>query len=396
MEQEVAHHWTLDPAIVFLNHGSFGACPRVVLERQAEYRERMEREPVLFLGRELEPLLDEARAELAKLVNADPDDLAFVPNATTGVNTVLRSLDLGPGDEILISNHEYNACRNAAVAIAERAGATVVVATVPFPLTGSEAVIEAVLSRVTDRTRLLLIDHVTSQTGLIMPVKTLIERLEQRGIDTMVDGAHAPGMLPLDLRELRPAYYTGNCHKWLCTPKGSALLYVRRDRQDRIAPIAISHGYNSPRDDRSRFRLLFDWGGTSDPSPYLCVPAAIEFLSSLLPGGLASLQRHNHELVCAGRKLVLEALGISAPAPESMLGSLASMPLPGAPRTPPRPPLFLHPLQEALFDRHRIEVPIMPWPAAPQWQLRISAQAYNRLEHYQALARALSALTAVG
>jgi len=308
---------------------------------------------------------------------------------------VLRSLDLGPGDEILISNHEYNACRNAAVAIAERAGATVVVATVPFPLTGPEAVIEAVLSRVTERTRLLLIDHVTSQTGLIMPVKTLIDRLEQRGIDTMVDGAHAPGMLPLDLRELRPAYYTGNCHKWLCTPKGSALLYVRRDRQDRIAPIAISHGYNSPRDDRSRFRLLFDWGGTSDPSPYLCVPAAIEFLSSLLAGGLASLQRHNHELACAGRKLVLEALGISAPAPESMLGSLASMPLPGAPRTPPRPPLYLHPLQEALFDRHRIEVPIMPWPAAPQWQLRISAQAYNRLEHYQALARALSALTAV-
>jgi isopenicillin-N epimerase len=393
--RDLARHWNLDPEVVFLNHGSFGACPKVVLERQAEYRTRMEREPVLFLGRELEPLLDESRDVLARLVDADPDDLSFVPNATTGVNTVLRSLALEPGDEILITDHEYNACRNAAVAIAERAGAQVVVAPVPFPLSGPDAVIEAVMSRVTARTRLLLIDHVTSQTGLIFPVRTLIEQLDQRGIDTLVDGAHAPGMLPLSLRDLRPAYYTGNCHKWLCTPKGSALLYVRRDRQHVVAPVAISHGYNSQRADRSRFRLLFDWGGTTDPSPYLCVPAAIEFLSTLLPGGLAALQQHNHALVCAGRARVLEALGVGAPAPETMLGSLASMPLPGAPRTPPKAPLSLHPLQEALFERHRIEVPIMPWPSPPQWQLRVSAQAYNRIEHYDALARALRELVAV-
>jgi len=383
-----AAHWDLDPEVVFLNHGSFGACPRVVLQHQHELRRRLEREPVLFFGRELEGLLDAARRDLAELVHADADDLAFVPNATTGVNTVLRSLAFAPGDELLVTDHEYNACRNALEFVAARSGARIVTVAIPVPVPSAQAVHDAVLAAVTDRTRLLLIDHVTSPTGLVLPIDTIVPALHARGVDTLVDGAHAPGMLPLDLSRLGAAYYTGNCHKWLCSPKGSALLFVRRDRQDRIRPLAISHGANSPRGDRSRFRLEFDFTGTDDPTPFLCVPAARRFLAGLLPGGLPALQRHNHDLACRGRALLCQRLGTDALAPESMLGSLASVVLPPTDAAPVGPH-GLDPLHVALFERHRIEVPVMRWPHPQLRLLRISPQIYNSIGQYEYLARAL-------
>jgi len=379
---EHARHFVLDPEVVFLNHGSFGACPRVVLEKQSELRLRMEREPVLFLARELEKLLDGARAELGAFVGAEPDDLAFVKNASTGVSTVVRSLDLQPGDELLTTSHAYNACHNALRA-QERRGIKVVSADVPFPIRSPSQVVEAVLAHATPRTRLALVDHVTSPTGLVFPVAEIVRALEARGIDSLVDGAHVPGMLPLDLRALSPAYYTGNCHKWVCTPKGCAFLFVRRDRQERILPLTISHGYNSPRTDRSRFRLLFDGQGTDDPTAFLCLGDSIRFLASLLPGGFPALMERNRKLALEARALLCKTLGIDEPAPESMIGSLATIPLPDGPGDP---------LHRALWEKRRIEVPVWQFPSFPRRILRVSAQVYNSIEDYAALARALPSL----
>lgn len=381
-------HWDLDPTVTFLNHGSFGATPRVIREEQQAWQARLEAEPVRFLHRELEEHLDRARHALAGFLRADAEGIAFVQNATTGVNTVLQRIPLAPGDEVLCTDQEYNASRNALVFAAERAGARVVVVPVPFPLEGPQQVVDAVLAGVTDRTRLLLIDHITSQTGMILPVAELVAALDARGIDTLVDGAHAPGQLDLDLTALGAAYYTGNCHKWLCTPKGSAFLHVRADRRDLIRPLVISHGANATRTDRSRFRIEHDWIGTLDPSAWLCIPAALEFMGSLFDGGWEGLRAHNHDLVVRGRTLLLDALGVGAPCPESMLGSLASIPLPDGTGTE-LSPLGLDPLHTALFEQDGIEVPVMPWPHPPRRLLRISAQAYNEPVEYEKLATAL-------
>jgi isopenicillin-N epimerase len=380
----VRAHWLLEQDVTFLNHGSYGACPRVVLDAQQRVRDRIESEPVRFLNRELEPLLDAARAGLGSFIGAEADDLAFVPNATAGVNTVLRSLPLGPGDELVTTDHEYNASRNALDAASARAGARVVVAPVPFPLAAPEQVVESVLACVGSRTRLVLIDHVSSQTGLVFPVDRLVGELAQLGVDALVDGAHAPGMVPLDLDALGAAYYTGNCHKWICAPKGAAFLHVRRDRQALIRPLSISHGANSPRTDRSRYRLEFDWTGTLDPSPYLCVPEAICFMGSLLPGGWPALMAHNRATALAARALLGEALGCPPPSPASMIGSLAAVPLPDGPVA-----LQPDPLQDELTERWRIEVPVISWPAPPRRLIRVSAQIYNDRPQYERLARAL-------
>ncbi len=387
MGSSFAPLWTIDPSIDFLNHGSFGACPRFLLEAQSEWRARLERQPLQFF-RDLEGLLDEARSALGEFVGADADDLVFVTNATTGVNTVVRSLELEAGDELLTTDHSYNACRNA-LRWHEGRGIRIVTARIPWPLLGPWQVVEAVLSAVTSRTRLLLIDHITSPTGLIFPVTELVRRLAERGIDTLVDGAHAPGHIPLDLRALGAAYYTGNCHKWLCTPKGAAFLHVRRDRQALVKPIAQGHGLNSARTDRSRFRLQNDWIGTDDYSPHLCIPQAIEYLGGLMPW--PELMERNRSLAIAGRRKLCDALGIEAPAPEFMLGSLASVPLPDhAGEPPPTTSAWWHPLQRALLEKHRIEVPVHIFPAMPRQLLRISAQLYNSEDQYDHLATALT------
>ena len=382
--------WLLDPEIIFLNHGAFGACPRPVLEFQSEWRARMERQPLQFLVRELESQLDAAREALAQFTGADADDLVLVPNATSGVNTVLRSLEFKPGDELLVTNQEYNASRNALDFVAERSGARVVVVKIPFPFQSADELIEPVLAGVTPRTQLALLDHVTSQTGTVFPIARLVAELNHRGVDTLVDGAHAPGMVPLNLNQLGVAYYTGNCHKWLCAPKGAALLHVRRDKQQLIRPLTISHGANSPRKDRSRFQLEFGWPGTWDATAALSVPEAIRFVGSLLPGGWLEIMSRNRTLALAARKILGQALAVPDSCPDEFIGSLATVPLPDAPREVwPQLPFNEYPLQDALRLKHRIEVPIMPWPSPPKRLLRVSAQLYNSLPQYELLAKAL-------
>ena len=387
--------WLLEPTVSYLNHGSFGACPEPVLEAQRVWRERLEAEPVRFLDRELEAQLDEVRQRVGAFLNADPEGIAFVPNATTAVSTVLASLRFQPGDELLASDHEYNATLNAMRAAAERDGARVVIARVPFPIHDPSQVVEAYVGAVTDRTRFALVSQVTSPTALVFPVTAIVRELDRHGVDTLVDGAHAPGMVPVDVAAVGAAYWTGNGHKWLCAPKGAAILHVRADLRDRVRPLVTSHGANDDRRDRSLFRLTFDWTGTDDPTPILALPAAIRYVGGLHDEGWSGLMTTNATMARHGRDAVCAALGIAAPAPDAMLGSMASIPLPGLAAT--RAAAVR--LQAALYEEDRIEVPVMTWPvraALPAGQapaavlLRISAQRYNTPDEYTALAGTLA------
>uniref|UniRef100_B8HVT0 Aminotransferase class V n=1 Tax=Cyanothece sp. (strain PCC 7425 / ATCC 29141) TaxID=395961 RepID=B8HVT0_CYAP4 len=375
--------WLLDPEVVYLNHGSFGACPQPVLEVQQQLRQALERQPMAFLGRDYELRLDVARQQLATFLGGRSQNLVFVPNATTGVNTVLRSLNFRPGDQLLTTDHCYNACRNALNFVADRAGAEISVVTIPFPLQSPAQILTAVQERITPRTRLALFDHVTSQTGLIFPLQELIQSLSAQGIDTLIDGAHAAGMIPLNLEELGATYYAGNCHKWMCTPKGAGFLYVQPEKQATLRPLTISHGANSPRQDRSRFWLEFDWTGTDDPTAYLSVPAAIAWFEQLLPGGWSELMQRNRDLVLSARRSLCAVLNIPLPCPDQMIGTIASLPL---------PPGDSESLQAQLLHQFQIEVPVFPWPTPPHRLIRISAQIYNHFQDYERLGLALPKL----
>ena len=368
-----------------------------MLEHQQEIRNRIERQPVQFYQRELEPLLDEARASLAAFVGCPSEDLVYVTNATEGINTVLRSLEFNPGDELLVSNHEYNACRNAIHFAAERNGATVKTIEIPFPINSEQEVVDSVMREVTSNTRLLLIDHVTSQTGMILPIRPIIDQLAERGIDTLVDGAHAPGMLPLNIESLGATYYTGNCHKWICTPKTAGFLYTRWDKRESIRPLTISHGANSIRTDRTRFLIEFGWKGTRDPSAVLTVPYCIEYMDKKIPGGWAAIMENNRKLALAGRATIQQELGIEPPCPDEMIGSLASIPLPDSKLEEPYHSLkYLDYWQKPLLENHHIEVPVITWPGHPKRLVRISAQVYNSLSQYKMLGKALKKLKESG
>lgn len=380
--------WSLEPDLAFLNHGSFGACPREVLDRQSAIRAQMEAEPVRFFVRELEPMLADVRDTIARFVGAAPETIALVRNATEGVNAVLRSLPFEAGDEILVTDHGYNAVANCARWVCERSGAVLKSVAVPFPIDHEDAVVQAVLDGVTTNTALVILDHVTSPTGMVLPVRRLVDELNARGVHTLIDGAHGPGMLPLALDELGAAYYTGNFHKWVCSPKGAGFLYVRDDRQEGLVPPVISHGYNSPRD-RPRFLELFDWTGTSDPSAMLSVPAALSFMERF--GSWHDIRRRNHETLLDARDMLCDLLDVPPPVPDSMLGFLAALPIPDGDEGPPRSSLYMDDLQIALYEKHRVEVPIVPWPKPPKRLVRISAQVYNDRWEYERLVEGLKA-----
>jgi isopenicillin-N epimerase len=444
MSSPFAHHWQLDPTITYLNHGSFGATPTCVLEAQHTMRARMEMDLVHWFVDEHEGAMDRARKALARTLHCPWQDLALVPNATIAVATAFASLVharvLNAGDEVLVTNHEYPACLNNAQHWAKLAGAQVVQAKLPFPIAHKDDALEAIVRACTPRTRVALVSHVTSSSGLVLPIEAIVRELRARDIRVIVDGAHAPGMLVpgvhgygagntakpehagddahraraidafdsgVRLQALAPEFYTANCHKWYCAPKGAAFLYVHPSMQALTRPLALSNNANNPKPGRAQFLTEFDYVGTSDYTPAACIPEAIEFLAGLMPGGMPQVATMNRDLCLRGRNHLLGVLqefahaaggdttGVGKPtAPDDMVACICTMRLPLAPphwRTPTPHHDALH---DRLYANHRIQVPVWSVPPqregdAPARSFRIATQLYNSFEQYERLGEAL-------
>ena len=380
-------YWSFDPDVIFLNHGSFGATPNLVMEEQNRIRAHLESDPVRFFEREAFDLMNEANDKLSDFLNADSDGMTFCQNATSGVNTVLRSLILNQGDEIIIPNHSYQACWNAIDFVASRWGAKVIVVDLPFRCESEEEIIEPLLGAITPRSVLAMIDTVTSPTGLRMPFEKLVSEFQSRGVDVLLDAAHGPGLVPMDLIKLDAAWVTGNCHKWLCSPKGSAFLHIREDKKKETKPLTISHGHNADLSPQEKFRFEFDWQGTRDPSAILCIPKSIEVLQSMVSGGFDEIIEHNNTLALNARNLLCESLGTNPPTPNSMISAMATIDLPGT--YSGGADIMGDPLHNRLLDEFDIQVPVFPWPHHKMRYIRISAYLYNTIEEYEYLAKTL-------
>jgi isopenicillin-N epimerase len=370
----------LRPDIVFLNHGSFGACPRPVFEIYQAWQLELERQPVEFLGRRFTHLMGEARAALAAFVGAEADDLVYVPNATTGLNIVARSLPLEPGDEVLSTDHEYGALDRAWRFVCQKRGARYTRRPVDLPVTPVEQVVEAIWAGVTPRTRVLFLSHITSPTAIIFPVVELVRRAREAGIVTVVDGAHAPGQIALDLEALGADFYSGNAHKWMSSPKGAAFLYARREMQRLLKPLVVSWGWESESPGPSRFIDEQEYQGTRDIAAYLTVPAAIHFMAA---HDWPSVRRACHELVryARDRIVALTRLAPITPDDPAWFAQMASFPLPRC---------DAHVLKQRLYDEFQIEVPIVTWNG--HQFVRVSVQGYNTQADIDALIEALAEL----
>lgn len=369
--------FTLDPEAAFLNNGSFGACPIPVIEAQDAIRREMERQPVAFFADVAPVQLRGAAERLAGFLGARGADVVFVENATAGMNAVLRSLRFERGDEILTTDHVYGAVRQVLRHLEREAGIVVVEPVLPYPVRDDASIVEAIERAMTPRTRLLVIDHIASRSALILPVATLAALAKARGVPVLVDGAHAPGQLELDVPALSADWVIGNCHKWLFAPKGAAYLWARADRQEGLHPPVISHGYGNG------FVAEFDWVGTRDASAWLAVPAALDFLEALGP---ARVRERNHALATAMAETLAAAWKTELGASRALFGSMATV------RLPPGLPASWEAgraLRKRLWDTHRVEVPIMPVGDA-LWA-RLSAQIFNVPEDYARLARAIAA-----
>ena len=380
--RSLKEQFLLDPNIVFLNHGSFGATPKPVFRAYQEWQLRLEHQPVLFLGRELDGLLRESRVELGAYLNADPDDLVFVPNATHGANIVAHALHLQSGDEVLTTDHEYGACDYAWEFNCGRTGANYIHQAIPLPADSDQAIAEQLWKGVTARTRVIYLSHITSPTALRLPVDIICQRARAAGILTVVDAAHSPGQIPVDLRSMGADMAFGNCHKWMLNAKGAAFLYVRRNLQDRIEPLVVSWGSHPTPETTtgSRFIDILQWTGTKDPSAALTVPAAIRFMQEHdwehVRAECHRLLRYGLEQICA-----LTNLTPIYPLDSGFYGQMGTAPLPACNATL---------LKKRLYDEYRIEVPLIDWQ--DRQFIRISVQGYNMQDDLDALIAALKAL----
>lgn len=382
--------WNLDPSLTYLNHGSYGAVLQPVLDQQAAMRSRMERDSVRFFKADLEGLTDEAREAVGAFTHCRPADLCMAPNATIALATILYNVDFRPGDEVLVCDHDYSSILYELDRVCARTGAVAVKAAIPFPIPSRAEVAERFLACVTTRTRLAFIPHITSATSLVFPVAEIVAELNRRGIDVVVDAAHTPGQLQVDIQALNPTYWVGSGHKWLSAPKGTGFMYVRSDRQPGFRTLALSSRAGKIRPDRSLYLRDFDYMGTADYTPILAIPQTIRSMGALLPGGWPALMRHNHELILMGRDILCRALGIAPPAPDTMVGSMVTLPLPEpAPEFGNRPTRYDDALQDQLLERHKVVAPIWRWGPKDMRVIRISAQLYNTPADFETLAGAL-------
>lgn len=374
--------FVLDADVVFLNHGSFGACPRPVLAAQAAWIGEMERQPVLFIARRYPQLMEVARDRIALELGTRPLNLVWVVNSTVGVNVVARSMAarLGPGDEVLGCDHEYGACDRTWNYLAAQGGFSYRRAAVPVPVASPEDVVETLWAAVTPRTRVLFLSHITSPTALILPVAELCRRAREAGILTLIDGAHAPAQLDLDLEAVGADFYTGNFHKWACAPKGAAFLYARPEAQPLLDPLVISWGWEPEIPGPSPFIDHIEFWGTRDVTPFLTVPAALDFQAER---NWDAVRLRCRRLIMATREALLGLPGIQAlqaPHPE-LLGQMVAVALPAG--------TDVLDLKERLYDRHRVELPLYLWQDRPI--LRVSIQGYNGEDDVAALLAALRA-----
>lgn len=366
----------LGPNVVFLNHGSFGACPASVFETYQTWQRELERQPVAFLSRRADSLLDEARARLAVYLNTAPENLVFVVNATAGLNMVARSLPLAPGDEILSTDHEYGAVDKTWRFVCGKVGARLVSRVVPLPVLDHAAFVNAFWAGVTPRTRVISISHITSPTALIFPVAEICRRAREAGIISVIDGAHAPGQIPVDLSAIDADFYVGNCHKWMCAPKGAGFLYARPDRHSMVEPLIVSHGWG----ENSPFARRNQWQGTRDIAAFLSVPAAIDFMQR---HEWDAIQLRCRQMVRALRASLAACTGLDPIAPDNgeWLAQMVAARLPACDALA---------LGVALYERYCIEVPLIPRPEGTY--IRVSFQGYNTQADADRLLQALSEL----
>jgi isopenicillin-N epimerase len=379
MTDNLKELFLLDPQITFLNHGSFGACPRSVFETYQAWQLELERRPVEFLGRRITMLLAEARASLAAYLGAEADEVVYFPNPTTAINMVARNLKLQPGDEILTTDHEYGAMDRTWDYVCRLNGAHYVHHPIPLPVTTPAEFVEQFWAGVTPRTRAVFISHITSPTALIFPVAEICRRARVAGLLSIVDGAHAPGQLTLDLHALDADLYTGACHKWLCAPKGAAFLYARRPVQAWLDPLVVSWGYQSTTPSGSQFVDYHEWQGTRDLSAFLTVPAAIEFQAQ---HDWPAVRLRCHHLASQARERLHELTSLPTICPNTpeWFGQLFAARLPKN--------VDLDWLKPTLYDKYRIEVPLICWN--DQKFIRVSIQGYNTLADIEALIYALT------
>jgi isopenicillin-N epimerase len=366
---ELRREYLLDPEVAFLNHGSFGACPRPVFERYQAWQRQLEQEPVDFLDRRLPDLLDDARAGLAAYLACEVADLAFVPNATTGVNLAARSLELAPGDEVLATDLEYGACDLAWEWLCRRSGARYVRAPIQLPVRDPSAVTDCLFGAASERTRVVYVSHVTSSTGLVLPVEEIVTRARAQGLVTVVDGAHAPAQVPLDLAALRADFYSGNAHKWLGAPKGAGFLHVRPEHQDRVDGAIVGWGY----EEGATFSQRIEQQGTRDPAAWLAIPEAIRFQAER---DWEEVRDRCQRLAHDARRELCALLGTEPLAPDTMVAQMTAVRLPHAASD----------LSERLFARHRVEIPV----DGKDCLLRLSVAAYTTREEIDRLLAALA------